>query len=265
MTRTMAPVALITDFGTTDWYVGALKGAILSISPESPIIDITHDIPPGDIKRAAYILFAAQKTFPEGTVFCVVVDPGVGSSRKSIAVRNGAYYYIGPDNGVLSWGWNNRAAPEVRIIENKDLLHADISATFHGRDIFGPAAAHCAGGTPFDMLGPVLQEYVPLSFPQPETVGSTIISPLLSIDRFGNLITAITGSFITLRENITFTTHINGKEFVVRKKKFFNEVEPGEPLCYFGSLGFLEIAVNQGNAARYFGISPEDSIEIDLP
>jgi S-adenosyl-L-methionine hydrolase (adenosine-forming) len=189
----------------------------------------------------------------------------VGGNRKGMAVKTGAYYYIGPDNGVLSWGWKDHAAPEIRIIENKNLLRETVSTTFHGRDIFGPIAAHCAGGTPFDLLGPVTTEYTTLPFPQPETTGRTIISPLLSIDRFGNCITAITGVSISSGESVTLTVHINGKEFAVRKKKFYGEVNPGEPLCYTGSLGFLEIAVNQGNAARIFGVSAEDTIEIDLP
>ena len=256
----MAPIALLTDFGTTDWYVGAMKGAIASIAPDTPIIDITHDIPPANIRNAAYMLFAAYSTFPRNTVFCVVVDPGVGSSRKCIAVKTDDYIFISPDNGVLSWAWQSAGKFEVRAIENSSLYRRESSATFHGRDIFGPAAAHCAAGFSFNKIGTITHDFVTLPFPQPTVEEHGITTPFLSIDRFGNIITAIKQDLFNRKNGSEITLCVRGKEYLLKVKTHFEEVAEEEPLCYIGSLGYVEIAVNRGNAAQYFEVTAEDSI-----
>jgi len=261
----MTPIALITDFGTTDWYVGAMKGAIAAIAPDTPIIDITHDILPADIRHASYILSAAHTAFPRRTVFCVVVDPGVGGSRKCIAVKTDDYIFIGPDNGVLSWICQSAEKCEVRSIENESLYRKESSATFHGRDIFGPVAAYCAAGFPFKKIGPVTTDFVIRPLPQAVVKEGSITAPILSIDRFGNIITAIRQDTFEQKDTTEFQFTVRKQRFRCGMKTHFEEVAAGEPLCYIGSSGFIEIALNRGNAAQYFGVTTEDSIEMLLP
>lgn len=160
-------IALITDFGIADYFVAAMKGSILSIHPSVSIIDITHEIPNHDIRAAAYTLAACCLDFPAGTVFTVVVDPGVGTDRRAIAVAAGGYYFVAPDNGVLSWALENMPDASAVELTNKLYFGPRRSTTFHGRDIFAPVSAHFALGVPLDEFGPAVTDLVRLDFRSP--------------------------------------------------------------------------------------------------
>ncbi|MBN1309023.1 MAG: SAM-dependent chlorinase/fluorinase [Chitinispirillaceae bacterium] len=261
----MPPVALITDFGIADWYVGEIKGAMLSACPGISIIDITHHIPPGDIKAAAFTLAVCFRTFPEGTVFCVVVDPGVGSGRRAIAADSGRSLFVGPDNGVLSWALSLRPPMSVRTIDNSDYFHrADISSTFHGRDIFGPVAAHLAQGLPFAAIGAETAEYEKIPFPRPAVTDASISAEVLAVDRFGNAITAIDAALANHLIGKALKLRFRGACHTISPGDFFQSVPRGEPLCYLGSAGYLEIGVNGGSAAENLGLASGDRIELLL-
>ncbi len=263
----MNAVALITDYGLSDWYAGEMKGAMLSACPEILIVDITHGIPPGDIKRAAFTLATCFRTFPPRTVFCVVVDPGVGSSRKAIAAHTGSYFFVGPDNGVLSWAFSLAPPASVRIIQNRNFYSniSEVSSTFHGRDIFGPVSARLAAGAKFSDIGAETADYVMIPFPKPTVSDSSVIAEILATDRFGNIITAIDASLRQYIENKKIKIRIGKASPVdIAFGNYFQSVPCGELLCYFGSAGYLEIGINGANAAEKLGVGSGEYIEILL-
>ena len=258
----MPPIALITDFGTGDRYVGEMKGAIATVASEVPIIDISHHIAPGDLQTAAFILDSCYRTFPHGTVFCVVVDPGVGSSRNGIVASAGHYLFVGPDNGVLTWALLHEAPAEVRTIDNSDFLReGEISPTFHGRDVFGPVAAHLAKGTSIIDIGAETTSFIALPFPQPVVTPAAITTEIVAIDRFGNVVTTVDNEHLELLAGDTVVMLCKGSRFTLAIGAFFASVPKGDALCYIGSAGYLEIGVNGGNASQRFGLSVGDRIE----
>ncbi|MBN2035905.1 MAG: SAM-dependent chlorinase/fluorinase [Chitinispirillaceae bacterium] len=257
----MGSIGLITDYGTADWFAGEMKGAILGISPDTTIIDITHNIPPGDIKCAAFSLLACFRSFPAQTVFCVVVDPGVGTSRAALAIKAGPRYFIGPDNGVLSWAILREEKREIRRIETADLLPDRISSTFHGRDIFGPIAAHLAAGAAFEKIGPLTDTMIEIPWPSPVGNGKGITGSVVHIDRFGNAVSSIDEKTIrSLSGTPTIKLLKYGTELPFCTH--FQQVPTGKGLAYVGSSGFLEIAINNANAAAIFGLHIGDSITV---
>jgi S-adenosylmethionine hydrolase len=258
----MGTIALITDFGTKDWFVGEMKGAMLRIAPGTTFIDISHDIPPGDIRAAAFTLLACYRTFPANTVFCVVVDPGVGSSRAMIAASGENCFFVAPDNGVLWWALNRETKREIRKIENEELVSPQKSNTFHGRDIFGPVAAHLSIPIAFDRVGPLYTS--PLELPWPTVVieKDRITGTIIHIDRFGNAITTIDKSALAhLKATPTRLTMMKfGTELPLHS--YFKQVPTGEGLAYIGSTGFVEIAINNANASSIFGLHVEDQVVV---
>src|SRR5215469_2500753 len=160
-------ISLTTDFGMRDWFVGTMKGVIFTINPRANIVDITHEIPPGDIRTGAFALMASWRYFPKGTVHVAVVDPGVGSRRQAIAVQTQNGVFIGPDNGVLSWALKGEKIKTIRLLENSKYFLDSISRTFHGRDIFAPVAAHVSRGLPVQRLGTELKDFRRLPWPLP--------------------------------------------------------------------------------------------------
>ena len=185
----MSVITLTTDFGTSDWFVGTMKGVIAGIAPKATIIDLTHDLPPGDIRGGAFALAASYRFFPKGTVHVAVVDPGVGSRRKAIAVQTAKGFFVGPDNGVLSWALVKEKAKAVHALENEAYFLKPVSQTFHGRDVFAPVAAHLSRGVPIKKLGPALKDFVRLDWPEPRRQRGGIEGEVVYIDRFGNAIT----------------------------------------------------------------------------
>jgi S-adenosylmethionine hydrolase len=258
----MSIIALITDYGKSDWFAGEMKGAIAGIAPAATIIDITHDIEPGNVKSAAFSLLASYKTFPAGTVFCVVVDPGVGTSRAPLAIKSGAIFFIGPDNGVLSWALRNEPDCEVRRIEYPDLLPREISSTFHGRDIFGPVAAHIAAGAGMEKTGPVISSMIEIPWPSPTREHDRIIGSIVYIDRFGNAITTIDKHSLN---TLTDASHVKLQKYGTELPlcTHFQQVPTGQGLSYLGSSGYLEIAINNANAAAIFGLHIGDTISVE--
>jgi hypothetical protein len=258
----MGIIALITDFGNNDWFAGEMKGSMLRIAPATQFVDITNNIPPGDIRAAAFTLLACYRTFPKGTVFCVVVDPGVGSGRALITAKSDNYSFVGPDNGVLSWAIKKEERCTIRRIDSETLIPIEISNTFHGRDIFGPIAAHLSQNIDFDKIGPLYTDLFELPWPKLSQEKSSLIGDVIHIDRFGNAITTIDGNALSSLENTP--TKVNllkyGTELPLRN--YFQEVPTGEGLAYMGSAGYLEIAINNANASTIFGLHIGDKVEV---
>jgi S-adenosylmethionine hydrolase len=252
-------ITLITDFGQADGYVGTMKGVILGICPEAALVDLSHDVRPQAVPQAAYVLSAAAPYFPAGTVHLVVVDPGVGSQRRPIVVHTERAIYVAPDNGVLDLVLL-QDPPRLAIHLTKPPYRLpQVSATFHGRDIFAPAAAHLAHGTDPREMGTQLPlsdlVTLPNLQPQPQPDG-TWSAQILHIDRFGNLITNLQSPIPNLRV-VVAGHHITGLS------RTFFDVAPGEFVAYVGSSGHLEIAVREGNAAARLGIDVGDSLRIE--
>src|SRR5688572_29785189 len=190
----MRPViALLTDFGTQDHYVGAMKGAILSVCPEAQLVDIVHELPPHDVEAAAFALAAAHPAFPPGTVFLTVVDPGVGSSRRALVLETRGWRFVAPDNGLLTLILADHPDARLHEVTNTSLFRDEVSATFHGRDVFGPVAGHLARGLPLEEVGPPARDPVRLSLPPLRRHdGASWEAAVLHVDRFGNLTTNLT-------------------------------------------------------------------------
>ncbi len=243
-------IALLTDFGTKDYFVGAAKGIILSINENAQIIDITHEIPPQEIKSASFTLRACYKDFPKKTVFVAVVDPGVGSERRAILAETEDYYFIAPDNGLLSFVFNEEKNFFVFELTNEKFFKYSISRTFHGRDIFAPAAAHLSNGTKPNEFGKEIKDFVRFEESQPRKVSKKETeAEIIYVDRFGNLITNLTQK--DLPES--FTIEINGKK-ISKLQNFFAEAEKNELFMILGSAGFLEIASFQDSAINLLNI-----------
>jgi S-adenosylmethionine hydrolase len=254
-------IALLTDFGLVDNYVGIMKGTILSINPNVEIIDITHSIEPRNIRQAAFVLMTSVKYFPEGTIFVAVVDPGVGSNRNTICVRAGKYFFVAPDNGILTYTLNNFKQPKVHLFTNEKYQLENPSKTFHGRDIFAPMAAYLAMGIDLAEFGEEypLSKLVKLS-PLKSYYDSfgNLIGEVVHIDRFGNIITSL--SYISLGINMHNILKQDLKwKFEIGHTKIknisttYSDVEEGEFLAYIGSSGFLEFGIRNGNAAEKIG------------
>jgi S-adenosylmethionine hydrolase len=258
----MGTIALITDYGTSDWFAGEMKAAILRVAPAAVIVDISHHIPAGDVRDAAFSLVACYRTFPAGTVFCVVVDPGVGSDRAAIAAKSSNFFFVGPDNGVLSWALKKENNYSIRRIENSDLLPPPASATFHGRDIFGPVAAHLSNGAGFDVIGPIQPGIVELSWPALDHDKKYLLGSIIHIDHFGNAITTIETDTMKLLDHAPSKVRVvkYGTELPICT--YFQQVPSGQGLAYIGSGGYLEIAINNSNAAAIFGLRVGDKIEV---
>jgi len=258
-------VALLTDFGPRDFYVGATRGAVLAACPEATLVDITHEIPAHEVREAAFCLAAARSAFPPGTVFLAVVDPGVGSSRRGIVVEAGDHRFVAPDNGILSLVFDE--SPEFRVhqIQNPGWWRGDVSPTFHGRDVFAPVAGRLASGAPIGEVGPPVSD--PERFAQPGVVpedGQQWQGSVVHVDRFGNLVTSFAPATLTpiLRsfgfDPTAFVVVVEG--MVLPLVKTYAEVAPGEPCGLVGGSGRLEVAVNQGHAARELGASVGSSV-----
>lgn len=170
----MGPITLTTDFGSADWFVGTMKGVILSIHPRAIIVGLTHEVAAGDVRAGAFALMSGYRFFPEGTIHIAVVDPGVGTARAALVVRTERFVFIGPDNGLLSFAMNCERVKEVRRIENPRFMLADRSRTFHGRDVFAPVAAHLSEGTKVSAVGPIANEWVKLPFPKARPVRNSL-------------------------------------------------------------------------------------------
>ncbi|MCZ6691024.1 MAG: SAM-dependent chlorinase/fluorinase [Planctomycetota bacterium] len=240
--RKRGPIALLTDFGTRDPFVGVMKGVILSIQPSCQMVDITHQIPPQDIQEAAFALRSARGYFPRGTIFLCVVDPGVGTTRRPIVVESGGQLFVAPDNGLLSLVEPIR---KMARIENKQLFLRPVSRTFHGRDIFAPVAAHLARGIALGRVGPSIRRIRRLDLPTAIRKGGQVLGEVIRIDRFGNLITNLRPGDLPASSRQVFRV---GRKTIRGISRSYEEGASGEPLAILGSEGFIEIAVRDGSA-----------------
>jgi S-adenosyl-L-methionine hydrolase (adenosine-forming) len=257
---------LITDFGTADVYAGVMKGVIAARTPSARVIDLTHEIPAGDVAAAAFRLWQAGPHMPAGTVYLAAVDPGVGTNRRCIAVRGSRFSCVGPDNGIFTF----LLARESRT-DAVEISLSPASATFHGRDVFAPAAALLAAGASLRSLGPAARGLVRLPFPLLAAGPQGVRGEVLLSDGFGNLITSIGvlsagDAFLALEPWLPGTagTRLAGRAFgvelpdgqVIPLGRTYADAEPGRPLAYVGSDGLLEIGVNRGSARGLLGLAP---------
>jgi S-adenosyl-L-methionine hydrolase (adenosine-forming) len=249
-------IALLTDFGTRDYFVGAMKGVILSINEEAKIIDLTHEIEPQNIKSAGFILASCYRDFPPKTIFVAVVDPGVGSARRAVLVKTEDYFFIAPDNGLLSFIFENEPACEVFELTNSKFFRSEISRTFHGRDLFAPAAAWLSTGIEQSQFGREINDFVRLEVTRPKVVSAhELEAEIIQIDRFGNLVTNLK------REDLAENFSIKVNETVIEKHhNFYAQAQPDEIFTIWGSAGYLEIAANQNSASKLLKVRPHHKI-----
>jgi S-adenosylmethionine hydrolase len=246
-------ITLTTDFGTSDWFVGTMKGVIASIAPQCTVVDLTHDLPPGNIRGGAFALAASHRFFPKGTIHVAVIDPGVGSRRKAIAVQTANGVFVGPDNGVLSWALAKEKLRAIHALENEAYFLQPVSQTFHGRDIFAPVAAHLSRGVPIQKLGPALKDIVRLAWPEPRARRGGFKGEVVYIDRFGNAITNLEGALLPSSARATCEIHGRCRR-LCPLRTFDQGVAPKTPVALVGSSGFLEIAINGGSAEKALGV-----------
>jgi S-adenosyl-L-methionine hydrolase (adenosine-forming) len=246
-------ITLLTDFGSDDYYVAAMKGVILSRCEHARLIDISHGIEPQNVLSAAYVLLGAYQLFPSGTIHLAVVDPGVGSSRRGIILRTDRYHFVGPDNGLFSLVTPEPV--EVFEIQASAYLPVSISNTFHGRDIFAPVTAALAAGIKPEELGRPIGHPKRLA-PLIQTVGRKIKSRIIHIDRFGNAVTGIERRHLS-SDSVRGSFVLRIGDAVIRKQKRFYAEEPfmtDAPFVIWGSLDFLEISVTNGSAVALLGL-----------
>jgi S-adenosylmethionine hydrolase len=259
----MPIITLTTDFGTADHFVGTMKGVILGIAPRASIVDITHGIAPYDEGDAAFSIAQAWRYFPKGTIHVVVVDPGVGSARRPILAEAGGQFFVAPDNGVLSMIYD-ATKHRVRVITNRKLMRKEVSRTFHGRDVFAPAAAHLAAGVAAARFGKKIDDYVRAAFASPRKLaGSCWAGVVLKADHFGNLITNFAiDQFPGVKTN-AIEVRI-GRERIHRLALTYAETAIGEVFAIVGSSGYLEIAANQASAAKILGCGAGAPVELEI-
>lgn len=255
-------LTLSTDFGLKDPYVGIMKGVIATINREVPIIDLTHQIPPKNILAGRFSLLNSIPYFPRGTIHLAVVDPGVGSERQGCAIQFSQGFLVGPNNGLFS-GILAQFPPEkiVTLTNPKYWRTQEVSSTFHGRDIFAPVAAYLATGVPIENLGKEIlkEELIDVSFPPPEIKQNTIIGYIQYIDYFGNLISNIPASRVYNKQ-----WSVSIKNDNIESKNTYSESDPQELVAIIGSHGWIEIAMNQGNASEALSLNYGDVIKVNL-
>lgn len=254
----MPIITLTTDFGLEDWFVGAVKGVIWDRCSDARVVDLTHGVPPGDVRAGAFALMAGTRCFKHGAIHMAVVDPGVGSERSAVAIQTSLAIYVGPDNGLLSWAVDRDGGGVARRITNSDLFLLRTSRTFHGRDVFAPVTAFLAAGGPFEAVGPLETAWQQLPWPAPVRSEAGWLGEVLYVDRFGNGIT-------NLAEDTCGEPSGGGSRRVSVRVRVGN-ASGVVAACYagtphgaafgavFGSTGYLEIAVPGGNAAERLGL-----------
>lgn len=255
-------VALVTDFGTRDAYVGAMKGVILSLHADVTLVDLSHDVPAHDIRHGARLLADAAPYFPDGTIFVAVVDPGVGTSRRALAIDTGRQRFVGPDNGLL-WLVLD-AAPTSTVVELSapQYQRPAPSRTFEGRDRFAPAAAHLARGVAVDALGPRVVDPVRLDWPAPAVAAAAIVGVVDAVDHFGNLVTNIPRAALDGLCAAGPVTITLAERVVPRLVATYAEVAVGEACALVGSTERLEIAVHGGRADTHFAAGPGTPVAV---
>ena len=256
-------IGLLTDFGDKDFFVASLKGVIARINPEAHVIDITHHVPSFNVLSGSFMLYAAYRYFPQRAIFLAVVDPGVGSFRKILCVETDRYFFVGPDNGVLTMALDRERITQIIEVTEKEYFLPHLTRTFEARDKMAPIAAWLSKGTPCEKFGPKIVSYNKLDMRKPKGEGDNLVGRIIHIDKFGNMITNIPAEMLVeklegldsrslklrlMNEAQADTPEIRGLDIAHRKT--YEEAGKGEALCLTGSLGFLEIAIREGSASE---------------
>ncbi|MEM1010060.1 MAG: SAM-dependent chlorinase/fluorinase [Myxococcota bacterium] len=251
MSNARRVVTLLTDFGLEDPYVGSMKGVMLGIAPEIHWVDLTHRVPAQDVDAAALLLWASVEAFPKDTIHLVVVDPGVGSSRRAVAVQTSGGVFVGPDNGVL-WPAVQRF-PGLRavVLDRPEVWRDTVSSTFHGRDIFAPVAAHLAAGAALTEVGTPIRDLQPLELFTPEISEQSITGRFVYADHFGNLCTDISSGLLRFWGDVPLRVGftIEGQSIECVVEQTFSDTDAGDWVVYWNSYGLLEVAIRNGSAA----------------
>jgi S-adenosyl-L-methionine hydrolase (adenosine-forming) len=253
-------VTLLTDFGTADYFVAAMKGVILQRDPRIRIIDITHEVPVHDVESAAYVLFSCYGDFPVGTVHLAVVDPGVGSARRPLAIAVARHRFVGPDNGIFSYVLDAAPDGEMRRIDNPSLRREPFSTTFHGRDLFAPAAAFLAAGGAMERVGAEITDPVRLPPLENRSVAGAIQARILHVDRFGNCVTSLRREELRGR---AWRIRVAGIEIEDVRDHYASGTEE-VPFAIWGSSGYLEVSCAGTSAAARLGIRRGDRVLASL-
>ena len=257
-------ITFLTDFDPKDGYAGIMKGVILSINPQCQVVDLAQGITPQEILESAFVLGYSYRYFPKGSIHIVVVDPGVGSKRRPIALEANEHLFVGPDNGVFSFVYKETEVPRVFELSRREYFLPEISDTFHGRDIFSPVAAHLSRGVPLESLGAKIEDFVKIDIPEPRVSKKEIKGEVIYIDGFGNLVTNISRKLIIDFTKQKLSDIIIGKKRLDRILKCYSQAGEGELLGTFGSSGLLEISVNRGSAQLELNVQRGDSVRIIL-
>ena len=265
----MPIISLLTDFGDIDEYSGVMKGVILSVNPCATIVDISHNVGSQDIVQAAYLIESAYKFFPKKTVHVIVVDPGVGTKRDIVGLKIEGHFFLAPDNGILSVILEKRDVESIVKVENKKYFLNCVSATFHGRDIFAPVSAHISKGVQLEEFGPLIlkQDVKRLNLKKPHvSYKGELVGAIISVDRFGNIITNIKktdlNNFIKNRKKkLVFQV---GRYKIDGLSENYTDVKLNKPLVITGSRGYIEIAVNCGDASDLFSAKQGDFVKVSI-
>lgn len=253
-------ITLTSDFGLKDPYVAQMKGVLLSINPKATLVDLTHSVEKYSIRHGAFMLASAAPFFPKGTVHLVVVDPGVGTERRAIVIQTKQAFFVGPDNGVLMLSAENQGIEHIHQITNPKFILPKVSNTFHGRDVFAPAAAYLDNGVTTSSFGPELTDAVEPKFATVKKKANYLIGEILHIDGFGNIISNITTHEASSAK--TIKVKLSNQKLQLSFCKTYAQAKLKQAIALFGSHGFLEIALNQGNAAEKFSAKIGDAIEV---
>ena len=245
----MAIVTMLSDFGERDGYVAAMKGVVLSLAPSAVVVDAGHAVPRGDVEAAAFVIFQYSSLFPAGTVHLAVVDPGVGGDRRALSLEVDGRFVVAPDNGLVSRVLRAAASWRGVQISDPDVFRSPTSSTFHGRDIFAPAAGHLAGGGSLADLGPPLADPVLLDRVDPHREDGAVYGRVVHTDRFGNLISDIPADWVDGR----YRFRVEGRD-VGPLRASYSDVPSGQPVVLIGSLGTVEVAVRDGSATASLGV-----------
>ncbi len=265
-------ITLTTDFGIRDSYVGALKGALLSVNPEAVIVDISHTIEPGNIKEGAFVIAGAYSYYPVGTIHVGVVDPGVGGQRKALLVETERHFFVGPDNGLFTFALGRESIVRSLELKQKRYFRDKVSSTFHGRDIFAPVAAHLSLGVEPSAFGTRLASCIALDSPTPKFTnsalsGEVIYGEVIYIDNFGNLITSIREEDLTARfkgtEADRLRVEVKGVE-ILGVCSTYADRGSGEGVALIGSSGYLEVAINGGSSVSYLNIGLGEKVSVSV-
>ncbi len=254
-------VTLLSDFGNRDGFVGILKGVLLGICPSARTIDLSHEIAPQDVMEGALVLSAAVDHFPVGTVHLAIVDPGVGTDRRALLIETEAFTLVGPDNGLLSLAAARSPLRKIVHLDEPRWFAPSPSATFHGRDVFAPVAAHRANGVPPEQLGSIVEDYARVTIPAVRRVDDGIEGQILYVDRFGNLVCNIARSDLTASSGTQMTVRL-GDVTIAQISATYGAVREGKPVAVWNSWDRLEIAVRNGSAVRQLRARSGDRVQL---